>query len=638
MEYLVLGTAGHIDHGKTSLVKALTGTDTDRLKEEKERGITIDLGFAYMPLHSRTVLSIIDVPGHEKFVRNMVAGAAGIDILLLVIAADDGVMPQTREHLEICSLLGIQHGLVAVTKADMVDDEWLKATIEEINGFLKGGFLEGAPVVPVSSVTGKGIQELITNIDSIAKSIKERKSGEVLRLPVDRSFTIKGFGTVVTGTLVSGKVRVGDEVELLPKNVKTRVRGIQIHGRQVEEGVSGSRVAINLQGIERDTVKRGDTVTSPGSLKTRMTVEAEISILPTTPRPLKNEAERMLHIYSASSMSTITRLNSKEIRPGESGFARIGLREPIVAVHGDMFVLRSPDAGTIGGGVILDADPPRRSRKETMEDLKILSSGDMKGKILLYIRRGGVNAVTLSDLSVKFNTNPKAIEPSISELISSKIILKIDGEVISAEAINALKNSLMELIGSFHKKEPMKAGLLTEEARTRLRVSQKVMDAVVDSLSKDRQIVAEKDILRLASHKASGGETKERIEKIYIEGGLTPPTLTELLERLNASGQGSVVRGQEMRKAKEKEVLDIANLLAKEGRLVKIKEFFFSKDSIDGLVATIRAFFAKKSDMTPPDFKEMTGLSRKFAIPLLEYLDSQKVTIRVGDVRKLRKG
>jgi selenocysteine-specific elongation factor len=623
MEYLVLGTAGHIDHGKTSLVKALTGTDTDRLKEEKERGITIDLGFAYMPLPSGTVLSIIDVPGHEKFVRNMVAGAAGIDIVLLVIAADDGVMPQTREHLEICSLLGIRHGLVAVTKADMVDDEWLKATVEEINGFLKGGFLEGAPVVPVSSVTGKGVQELITNIDSIAKSLKQRKSGEVLRLPVDRSFTIKGFGTVVTGTLVSGKVRVGDEVELLPKNLKTRVRGIQIHGRQVQEGVAGSRVAINLQGIERDKVSRGDTVTSSGILKTTMTVEAEISLLPTTPRPLKNEAERMLHIYSASSMATIILLNSKEIRPGESGFVRVGLREPIVAVHGDMFVLRSPDAGTIGGGVILDADPPRRSRKETVEDLNILSSEDMKGKILLYIRRGGLNATDVGDLSVKFNTNPKVIEPVISELISSKIILKTDDAVISAEALNALKNSLMGLIGSFHKKEPMKAGLLTEEARTRLRISQKVMDAVIDSLSKERQIVSEKDTLRLTSHKASGGESKERIEKIYIEAGLTPPTLTELLDKL---------------KIKEREALDLLNLLSKEGRLIRIKEFFFSKASIDGLSATIRAFFAKKSDMTPPDFKEMTGLSRKFAIPLLEYLDSQKVTIRVGDVRKLRKG
>ncbi|MBM2837781.1 MAG: selB, partial [Deltaproteobacteria bacterium] len=615
--------AGHIDHGKTSLVKALTGTDTDRLKEEKERGITIDLGFAYMPLPSGTVLSIIDVPGHEKFVRNMVAGAAGIDMVLLVIAADDGVMPQTREHLEICSLLGIRHGLVAVTKADMVDDEWLKATIEEINGFLKGGFLEGAPVVPVSSVTGTGIQELITNIDSIAKSIKQRKSGEVLRLPVDRSFTIKGFGTVVTGTLVSGKVRVGDEVELLPKNVKTRVRGIQIHGRRMEEGVAGSRVAINLHGIERDTVNRGDTITSSGILKTTMTVEAEISLLPTTPRPLKNEAERMLHIYSASSMATIILLNSKEIRPGESGFARIRIKEPIAVLHGDRFVLRSSDAGTIGGGVILDADPPKRSRRAALEELNILSSRDIKGKILLYIRRGGINATDVSDLSVKFNTNPKALEPSISELIASTIILTIDGKVISAEPFNALKNSLIELIGSFHKKEPMKAGLLTEEARTRLRISQKVLETVIDTLVKDKLVIIERDILKLASHKASGGETKERIEKIYIEAGLTPPTLTELLEKL---------------KIKEREALDLLNLLSKEGRLVKIKEFFFSKDSIDALTASIREFFAMKSDMTPPDFKEMTGLSRKFAIPLLEYLDSQKVTIRVGDVRKFRKG
>ncbi|MBF8250423.1 MAG: selB, partial [Deltaproteobacteria bacterium] len=551
------------------------------------------------------------------------AGAAGIDMVLLVIAADDGIMPQTREHLEICSLLGIRHGLVAVTKADMVDDEWLKATIEDINGFLKGGFLEGSPVVPVSSVTGTGIQELITNIDSIAKSIKQRKSGEVLRLPVDRSFTIKGFGTVVTGTLVSGKVKVGDEVELLPKNVKTRVRGIQIHGRRMEEGVAGSRVAINLQGIEREMVKRGDTITSSGMLKTTMTVEAEISLLPTTPRPLKNEAERMLHIYSASSMATIILLNSKEIRPGESGFARVGLREPIVAVHGDMFVLRSPDAGTIGGGVILDADPPRRSRRAALEELNILSSRDIKGKILLYIRRGGINATDVSDLSVKFNTNPKALEPSISELIASTIILTIDGKVISAEPFNALKNSLIELIGSFHKKEPMKAGLLTEEARTRLRISQKVLETVIDTLVKDKLVIIERDILKLASHKASGGETKERIEKIYIEAGLTPPTLTELLEKL---------------KIKEREALDLLNLLSKEGRLVKIKEFFFSKDSIDALTASIREFFAMKSDMTPPDFKEMTGLSRKFAIPLLEYLDSQKVTIRVGDVRKFRKG
>lgn len=623
MEYLVLGTAGHIDHGKTSLVKALTGTDTDRLKEEKERGITIDLGFAYMPLPSGTVLSIIDVPGHERFVRNMVAGAAGIDMVLLVIAADDGVMPQTREHLEICSLLGIRHGLVAVTKADAVDDEWLKVTIEEIKGFLNGGFLAGAPVVPVSSVTGKGIQELISNIDSLAKSIKQRKGGEVLRLPVDRSFTIKGFGTVVTGTLVSGRVRVGDEVELLPKGVKTRVRGIQIHGRQVEEGVAGSRVAINLQGIERETVRRGDTITSSGMLTTAVAVEALISLLPSAPRALKDGAEPMLHIYSSSAQASVALLNSKEIGPGESGFARIRIKEPIAALHGDRFVLRTADAGTIGGGVILDVNPPRRNRKDALEELKILSTGDMKEKILLYIRRGGKNTANVGDLSVKFNTNPKALEPLISELISSKTILRIDGNLISVEAFNAMKDSVMELLDSFHKKQPMKAGILIEEARTRLKAPHRVLETVIGALIRDRLVIMERDVLKLTSHKASGGETKDRIEKIYIEAGLTPPTLTELVERL---------------KIKEREALDLLNLLSKEGRLVKIKDFFFSKDSIDGLTERVGEFFKNKSDMTPIDFKEMTGLSRKFAIPLLEHLDSQKVTIRVGDVRKLRKG
>jgi len=315
MEYIVLGTAGHIDHGKTSLVKALTGINTDRLKEERARGITIDLGFAYLPLPSGTILSIIDVPGHERFVKNMVAGAAGIDMVLLVVAADDGVMPQTREHLEICSLLGIKHGLVAVSKSDMVDAEWLSLTVEDINKFLKGSFLEGAQVIPVSSVTRNGVDDLVFAIDDLAGKIKRRKTEGIFRMPVDRSFTIKGFGTVVTGTLVSGMVHVGDEVDIQPGAVKAKVRGIQIHGRQVEEAVAGSRVAVNLQGVERQVVKRGDTVSSSGMLNATMTVEAEISLLPTAPRPLKNEAELTLHIYSASTIATVIILDSKEIKP-----------------------------------------------------------------------------------------------------------------------------------------------------------------------------------------------------------------------------------------------------------------------------------------------------------------------------------
>lgn len=623
MEYIVLGTAGHIDHGKTSLVKTLTGTDTDRLKEEKERGITIDLGFAYMSLPSGTLLSIIDVPGHEKFIRNMVAGAAGIDMVLLVIAADDGVMPQTREHLEICSLLGIRHGLIAVTKADMVEDEWLKAIIEEVKGFIKGSFLEGTPVVPVSTVTGRGIKELVSNIDFLAKSIKQRKGGEILRLPVDRSFTIKGFGTVVTGTLVSGRVEVGDEVEILPDGVKARVRGLQIHGRTVEEGVAGSRVAINLQGVDRSTIRRGNTLTSPKKMTSTATVEAIISMLPSAPRPLKNGSEPMLHLYSSSSIAAVALLNSNEIRPGESAFARIKIKEPIAALHGDRFVLRTPDAGSVGGGIVLDVNPPRRSRIDALAELNILSSGELKEKILLYIQRSRKNIVNISDLADKFNTTPNALEKLISGLISSKEVVKIGEGLMSVEAIKILKEGLIEILGSFHKKEPIKAGLLIEEARTKLRIQQKGFENIVDGLTKDRKIVVEKDILRLATHKVFGGESKDRIERIYIEAGLMPPTLAELLERL---------------KIKEREALDLLNLLFKEGRLVKVKDLFFSKVSVDELTAKVRLFFEKKVDMSPMDFKDMTGLSRKFAIPLLEYMDSQKITIRVGEARKLRKG
>lgn len=623
MKYLVLGTAGHIDHGKTSLVKALTGTDTDRLKEEKERGITIDLGFAYMPLPSGTVLSIIDVPGHERFVRNMVAGAAGIDMVLLVIAADDGVMPQTREHLEICSILGIKHGLVALTKADMVDDEWLKTSIEDIKGFLKGSFLEGAPVIPVSSVTGKGIQELISNIDSIAGTIKQRKSGDLLRLPVDRCFTIKGFGTVVTGTLVSGRVRVGDEVEILPETLKTRVRGIQIHGGHVEEGVAGSRAAINLQGVERDTIKRGDTVASSGMLIASRAVELLISLLPSAPRPLKNGAEHAFHIYSSSIMATVTLLNSKEIKPGESAFARISAREAMVTLHGDRFVLRSSDAGTIGGGVVLDVNPPKRSRKEAVEELNILSSGDIKAKALLYIKREGLNGITAGDLSVKLNAPAALLDPVISELVSSGNALKTDEGLVSAGIVKMLSDSVISELKEYHKKEPMKEGIQREELRTRLRVPNKVLGIAIEKLVRDRMVIAEKDILKLASHKASGGEVKGRIEKVYIEAALTPPILSELLEKV---------------KIKEREALDLLNLLAKEGRLVKVKDLFFSKEAVDNLQTRVVELLKAKGEMSPVDFKEMTGLSRKFAIPLLEYLDSQKVTIRVGDVRKLRKG
>lgn len=621
MKHLVLGIAGHIDHGKTSLVKSLTGVDTDRLKEEKERGITIDLGFASLLLPSGITLSIIDVPGHERFVKNMVAGAAGIDMVLLVIAADDGVMPQTREHLEICSLLGINHGLVAVTKSDMVDYEWLTMTIEDIKEFLKGSFLEGAPVIPVSSITGKGKDELISSIDSLAGTIEHRRAEGIFRMPIDRAFTIKGFGTVVTGTVLSGKIRVGNEIEILPKGIRARVRGIQTHGTAVQEGIAGSRVAINLQGVEREEVKRGDTASSPGFLSTSIVAEVVISMLSSAPRPLRDGMEPIFHFATTSIPASLVLLGPKEIRPGERGFARIKVMEPITAMHGDRFVMRFSDAGTIGGGVFLDLSPPKRSRKEAIGELNILASNDLKAKASLYIKRGGVTGITSADLSVRLNVSEAAFEPVLSELTAAGDILKIDEKLVSARSIKNLRDSIISNLEAFHKKEPIKEGVLREELRTRLKVPQKVLVNAIETLVKDRLVVMEKDALRLAFHEVSGGEIKERVEKIYMETGLTPLTLTELLERL---------------KIKEKEALDILNLLSREGKLVKVKEFFFSKDAVDGLITKVREFFNAKNEMTPVDFKEVTGLSRKFAIPLLEYLDSQKVTIRVGDARRLR--
>lgn len=618
-----MGTAGHIDHGKTSLVKALTGVDTDRLKEEKERGITIDLGFASMTLPSGNVLSIVDVPGHERFVKNMVAGASGIDMVLLVIAADDGVMPQTREHLEICSILGIRHGLVAVTKSDMVDEDWLRMTVEDIKEFLKGSFLEGAPVIPVSSVTGKGIKDVISSIDSLSGKIKRRKAEGIFRMPVDRAFSIKGFGTVVTGTVLSGIIRSGDEVEILPKGIRARVRGIQTHGNRVQEGIAGSRAAINLQGIEREEVKRGDTVSSPGLLRPAATVEALISLLPLAPRPLKDGVEPVLHFATTSVPASIILLGSKEIRPGESGFARIRAREPITAMHGDRFVLRLSDAGTIGGGVFLDVNPPRRGRAIAIEELRTLASDDLKAKALLLIKRGGVAGATSGGLSLRLNVYTGVLEKTISELTMSGDVARVDENLVSAAAIKMLMDSVVSQVESYHKKEPMREGILREEIRTRLRAPQKVFGIVIERLVRDRLLVAERDLLKIESHKVSGGEAKEGIEKMYIDAVLTPPILSELLERS---------------KLKEREALDLLNALVKEGRLVKIKDLFFSKKAVDDLQVKVIEFLKAKNEMTPIDFKELTGLSRKFAIPLLEHLDSRKVTIRVGDVRKLRKG
>jgi len=442
-------------------------------------------------------------------------------------------------------------------------------------------------------------------------------------MPVDRAFIIRGFGTVITGTALSGRVAVGNEVEILPEEITAKVRGIQIHGKTIQEGFAGSRVAINLQGIEKEKIKRGDTIVTPGTIKPTKTVEVLISLLPSASRPLKDGMDVLLHFATTAVTSSPILLGAKEIKPGEVGFARIKVKEPVTVMHGDRFVLRMSDAGTIGGGIFLDMDPPRRGRSAAVEELKILGSDDVKAKVLLHINRRGTAGIVMNALLLRLNTPGDIVKKVVSELTALREIYKIDDTLLSAGTVKKIKNSIISELGTYHKTEPLKEGMLKEEVRTKLKLSQKLLGLAIDELVKERLIAAGRDTIRLSSHKTPEGGRKEDILKVYTDAGLTPPTLSELLEKV---------------KIREREAMDLLYLLTKEGKLLKVKDLFFSGKSVDDLIDQVRRFFSNKNEMTPADFKDMTSLSRKFAIPLLEYLDSQKITIRVGDARRLRKG
>jgi selenocysteine-specific elongation factor len=388
MKHLILGTAGHIDHGKTSLVKALTGIDTDRLKEEKARGITIELGFAHLELPGEIRFGIVDVPGHEKFIRAMVAGVGGMDMVMLIIAADEGIMPQTREHLDILRLLGIKHGLVALTKQDMVDQEWLELVTEEVRDFVAGSFLEGAPIVPVSSRSGEGLDQLRTELARMANSADAKRREGNFRLPVDRVFTVAGFGTVVTGTLLSGEIRVGDELELLPSSREGRVRGIQAHGAKTEQGIAGQRLAVNLQGIDLDQSHRGDVVAPRGVFRATRAVDVRLDYLASAPRALKHRATLRLHSATYEVPAQVILLDRDTLQPGESAYAQLRLKEPALLLSGDSYILRiSAPATTVGGGIVLDPFPPRRRRRssEALELLEAFSQAE-QGRTITHAR------------------------------------------------------------------------------------------------------------------------------------------------------------------------------------------------------------------------------------------------------------
>jgi selenocysteine-specific elongation factor len=635
LKQIILGTSGHIDHGKTSLIKALTGTDTDRLKEEKLRGITIELGFASLTLPDGQHIGIIDVPGHEKFVKNMVAGASGIDIVAMIIAADEGVMPQTREHMEICSLLGIKQGLIILTKIDIVDEELKELAIEDVEDFVQGTFLENSPIIPVSSITEEGIDELLKILENICRKTKERPFINNFRLPVDRVFTMKGFGTVITGTIISGSVNVGETIEIYPSCIKAKVRGIQVHNKAADIAKSGMRTAINFQGIEKELIQRGDIIAQKGLLKPSYILDVKFNYLKSVEKPLKTRSRVRFHTGTLETIGLLVLIDKEKLLPGEATIAQIRLDMPVACIKDDRFVIRSySPIRAIGGGRILNpiAKKHKASEIEEIKRLKEITEDNPEEIIEFHIKNSGNKGLFFSELIILSNLTAKKLDSFLQKLLSKEIIFLTDKEnknYIHKETVNRLSEKALKYLEIFHKKNPLKSGISKEELKSKLffYIDPKISALILKRLEKQKVIAVEDSLIRLFSHsvllKKDQKEFKENIIKKYKKAGLTPAYFKNIITELNIN---------------EKEAKDVLKLLLNEKTLIKVKQdLYFHNEAVSDLKQKIINFFKNNEEMTAPDFKDIAQVSRKYLIPLLEYFDSANITIRVGDIRKVRR-
>jgi selenocysteine-specific elongation factor len=632
MRHVILGTAGHIDHGKTTLVKALTGTDTDRLKEEKERGISIELGFAFLGLPDGTRAGIVDVPGHERFVKTMVAGVGGIDLVVLVIAADEGVMPQTREHLHICELLHVKRGLVALTKADLVEAEWLEMVQADVAEFLKGTFLEGCPIVPCSGTTGQGLPALLAAIQTQAAAAEAKRMQGILRLPVDRVFSIKGFGTVVTGTLWSGSLAVGDEVAILPRDLRSRVRRLQVHGETVERVEAGQRTAVNVPELEVAEIARGDVLCLPGTLRPSPSFDATLSLLADAPRPLGNRARVRFHLGTSEILARVVILEGDELQPGGRSYVHFRLETPSAALPGDRFVIRSySPAVTIGGGSILDPNPPRsrRTRAKLVEHLRILEQGRPTDRIERHLLAAGFAPMTPEALRARSDLDAAIVAESLRELVENGRAIRVgtkdaDG-MLHAERVEALRADILSRLTDFHAKEPLKDGFAKEELRSKLpdQLPSGTFVWMLGRLTAAAQITVERDKVRLAGHRptlsAAEEEIKGKIAAAFRDAGLQPPAPEAVLSGL---------------KAERKLGQAVFRRLVDDGILIRVgDELFLHAESHRAMRDGVVAYFGTHPTINVGAMKELFGLSRKYAIPYLEHLDASKITRRQGDER-----
>jgi selenocysteine-specific elongation factor len=627
MKSVIVGTAGHIDHGKTSLVKALTGIDADRLEEEKRRGITIDIGFAHFELPTadggRIRLGFVDVPGHERFVRNMLAGIGSIDLVLLVIAADEGIKPQTREHFDICRLLAVPKGITVLTKSDAVDAETLEVVRLEVEDYVRGSFLDPAksPIVAVSSLTGAGLNELKSALARVASEVAAKNSAALARLPIDRVFTIKGFGTVVTGTLVAGTIRQEEELEVFPSGKRVRVRGVQVHGSPAETAVAGQRTALNLAGVSTEDLARGMTLATADTFHSTSRVDALLSLLPSA-KPFKNGARVHFHAYTTETIAEARLYGTSQLKPGNEAYAQLRFAEPMLLLPGDRFIVRqfSPVI-TIGGGVVLDASPA--TRKQRAEDaiafLKIMRDGSPEQVLAARVARRGAIGLRLDEIAGEMNIRRE----EATRLAARAGLLWCNSVLVAATAFAEIKTDVVQALKKFHDANSLVAGMSKEELRDRVNLGPEVFYSVLGNLAEEKNLEVAGKLVHLPGRgvimKDEEAESKKIIEQAFASAGLKVPSLKEVLAGLKVDK----IRAQK-----------IVTLLLRDRVLIKIsEELVFHQSALTDLRQKVAALKNTEPKIDVGRFKDMTGVSRKYAIPLLEYLDREHVTRRVGDER-----
>jgi selenocysteine-specific elongation factor len=631
MAHVIIGTAGHIDHGKTALVKALTDIDTDTLPEEQARGVTIDIGFAYWKEH----VTIIDVPGHERFVKNMVTGVCTIDLALFIVAADDGVMPQTREHLGILNLLGVKRGIVVLTKTDLVDEDWVELVTEDLRDLLTGSFLEGAPIVPVSSITGSGIDALRTVLEQEIERTEERPDRGVFRLPVDRVFSVRGFGTVVTGTVLSGSVKQRDEVIIQPLDKPVRVRGIQIHGKDAESAEVGARAAINLADTELEEVTRGDILAQPGYFSSTYMIDARLQLLPDAPVPVKNRTRVHLHLGPREVLARVILLESDQLLPGETQLVQFRLEEPGVAARGDRYVIRrySP-VQTLGGGVVLDPQPHKHKRMQerVVDALGGLEMDNPAQVVSHRLNELGMAMRSCKALASEVDLSEEETQDYLDSLCTrGEVITRTHGGATLFAHVDGWKQAtdrIKDQLSAFHEKSPLIPGIRRRELQTRVggAASPEIFEAAVEYLLETDTLKSNGPVLSLAAHRISLNEDQEQIRTgilaLVAEGKGSPPDLNEILEKVPGDGD---------------EVRQIVGVLQAMGELVRLEDtLLFDPGSLHEMETSLVAYLSEHKEMGVSEFRDLVGTTRKYAVPLLNYFDNRGVTIREGDVRILK--